>query len=105
MRVVDASEGTNVPTEWEILERDHKVYIALLHAVARSKSLPQDCIDHLRIQSIVNTLNPRNRLPMGASYWSSIGHLDPEVPETLTYKIRDGIWSIVEVDIKLFLGS
>ncbi|KAL0397851.1 UNVERIFIED_CONTAM: F-box protein [Sesamum calycinum] len=74
--VVIASEGTvnsieektNNAMEWEILERDHKVYAALLQALTRSKVSPKDCIanaisasstDNYPDESVVNTLNPR----------------------------------------------
>lgn len=101
-------------TEWEIPERDHKAYIGLLRAVARSNAFLKDCIesaisasstDNPLNESIINTLNPRDRLSNGASYWSSKGQLDPQVPETLAYKIKDGIWSIVEVDVQPFEGN
>ncbi|KAL0425945.1 UNVERIFIED_CONTAM: F-box protein [Sesamum radiatum] len=97
--------------EWEILERDHKVYAALLQALTRSKVSPKDCIanaisasstDNYPDESVVNTLNPRDRFIRRASYWSSKGQSNPEVPEMLIYKLRAGIWVITEIDIQPF---
>ncbi|KAK4418691.1 F-box protein [Sesamum alatum] len=117
--VVIASEGTMNPIaektnnvmEREILERDHKVYAALLQALTRSKVTPKDCIanaisasstDNYPDESVVNTLNPRDRFIRRASYWSSKGQSNPEVPEMLIYKLRAGLWVITEIDIQPF---
>lgn len=117
--VVIASEGTinsieektHNAMEREILERDHKVYAALLQALTRSKVCPKDCIanaisasstDNYPDESVVNTLNPRDRFIRRASYWSSKGQSNPEVPEMLIYKLRAGIWVITEIDIQPF---
>lgn len=112
--IVDASKGANVPTEWEILERDHKVYASLFHALTKSQALPKNCIenaisasstDRYPDESVVNTLNPRDRFIRRASYWSSKGQNDPQVPETLIYKIKAGIWSLSEINIQPFEGN
>lgn len=120
--VVNANEGTMMPSvnvetkpavEWEGLKRDHKVYASLLQAITKSKVSPKDCIanavsasstDNYPDESVVNTLNPRDRFIRRASYWSSKGQSNPEVPETLIYKLRAGIWVITEVDIQPFEG-
>ncbi|KAG8391765.1 hypothetical protein BUALT_Bualt01G0221000 [Buddleja alternifolia] len=115
--IVNTTEGTidsvevesNSTKEWEILERDQKVYSALLQAITTSKVSLKDCIanaisasstDNYPDESVVNTLNPKDRFIRRASYWSSTGQIDPEVPETLIYKLRDGIWVITEIDIQ-----
>ncbi|KAL0428931.1 UNVERIFIED_CONTAM: F-box protein [Sesamum radiatum] len=104
-------DKTNNVMEPEILERDHKVYAALLQALTRSKVSPKDCIanaisasstDNYPDESVVNTLNPRDRFIRRASYWSSKGQSNPEVPEMLIYKLRAGIWVITEIDIQPF---
>ncbi|KAI3444606.1 hypothetical protein Pfo_001271 [Paulownia fortunei] len=117
--IVNASKATmnsiEVETgnamEWEILERDHKVYASLLQALTKSKVSPKDCIanavsasstDNFPDESIVNTLNPRDRFIRRASYWSSKGQSNPAVPETLIYALRTGIWVITEIDIQPF---
>ncbi|KAH6789502.1 F-box family protein [Perilla frutescens var. frutescens] len=119
VRVVNATEGTRnsvevetkCAVEREVLERDHKVYASLLQAITKSKVSPKDCIanavsasstDNYPDESVVNTLNPRDRFIRRASYWSSKGQSNPEVPETLIYKVRAGIWVITEIDIHPF---
>lgn len=95
------------------LKRDHNVYASLLQAIRKSKVSPKDCIanavsasstDNYPDESVVNTLNPRDRFIRRASYWSSKGQSNPEVPETLIYKLRAGIWVITEIDIQPFEG-
>ncbi|PIN16220.1 hypothetical protein CDL12_11130 [Handroanthus impetiginosus] len=115
--IVNPNDGTvesienNSTVQWEILERIQKVYASLLQAITKSKVSPKDCIayaisasstDNYPEESIVNTLNPRDRFIMRASYWSSKGQSDPEVPETLIYKLRASIWVITEIDIQPF---
>ncbi|KAK4397319.1 F-box protein [Sesamum angolense] len=98
--------------EMEGLEREHHVYASLLQALYRSEVSPRDCManaisasstDHDPNESIVNTLSPWSRSQWGiASYWSSKGHSDPDVPETLTYRLKAGISIVTEIDIQPF---
>ncbi|CAA3000508.1 Hypothetical predicted protein [Olea europaea subsp. europaea] len=106
-----ADYESNNAMEWEILGRDHKVYASLLQALKKSNLSPKDCIedaiwasstDNYPDESVVNTLNPRDRFIRTASYWSSEGQSDPYIPETLMYKLRDGIWLVTEIDIQPF---
>ncbi|KAL2485377.1 F-box protein [Abeliophyllum distichum] len=101
----------NGDMEWKILERDHKVYASLCQALTKSNLSPMDCIENAiwassthnyPDESVVNTLNPKDRFFGRASYWSSTGQNDPDVPETLIYKLRDGIWLVTEIDIQPF---
>lgn len=120
--VVNATEGStnsvevegNSSVEWAVLERDHKVYASLLQAILKSKVSPKDCIanavsasstDNYPDESVVNTLNPRDRFIRRASYWSSEGQSNPDVPEMLVYKLSSGIWVITEIDIQPFEGN
>ncbi|KAL7121265.1 hypothetical protein ACP275_02G172400 [Erythranthe tilingii] len=112
--VSDASESENIsvdPTEQNILERNQKVYISLIHALTKSKVSAKDCIedavsasstDNYPDESVVNTLTPRDIFVRRPSYWSSKGQSNPEVPETLIYKLQDGIWVITEINIQPF---
>ncbi|KAL7158636.1 hypothetical protein ABFS83_02G157400 [Erythranthe nasuta] len=112
--VSDASESENIsvdPTAQNILERNHKVYISLMHALTKSKVSAKDCIedavsasstDNYPDESVVNTLTPRDIFFRRPSYWSSKGQSSPEVPETLIYKLQDGIWVITEINIQPF---
>ncbi|XP_075477574.1 F-box protein At4g00755-like isoform X2 [Primulina tabacum] len=104
-------EEMNDAMEWKILERDHQAYASLHQALTKSNVSPKDCIsnaisasstDNYPDESVVNTLNPRDRFIRRASYWSSKGQSNPAVPESLIYKLRDGIWVITEIDIQPF---
>ncbi|GER57465.1 F-box family protein [Striga asiatica] len=95
----------------DFLERQHKIYASLHRTITKAKVPPRDCIetavsasstDRMPDESILNTLNPRDRFIRTASYWSSKGQSDPSVPETLVYKLKSGIWVITEVDIQPF---
>lgn len=106
---VDAEMNNSM--EWKILERDHQAYASLHQALTKSNVSPKDCIsnavsasstDNYPDESVVNTLNPRDRFIRRASYWSSKGQSNPDAPETLMYKLRNGIWVITEVDIQPF---
>ncbi|XP_051122681.1 F-box protein At4g00755-like [Andrographis paniculata] len=117
--IVKGGEGAETSSEAEtnngnntsVPEKEHKVYASLLQALTKSKVSPRDCIatavsasstDNYPDESIVNTLNPRDRFIRRASYWSSKGHSDPEVPESLIYKLRAGLWVLTEIDIQPF---
>ncbi|XP_073125637.1 F-box protein At4g00755-like isoform X2 [Henckelia pumila] len=117
--VIDAGEESidSVEAEmsdamkWKILERDHHAYASLHQALTKSNVSSKDCIsnaisasstDNYPDESVVNTLNPRDRFIRRASYWSSKGQSDPAASETLIYKLRDGIWVITEIDIQPF---
>ena len=53
----------------------------------------------------MNTLDPRDRFALRASYWSSKGHKDPSVPETLIYKLKADFCVITEIYIQPFEGK
>lgn len=106
--------GSSKSMEWEILKRDHKVYAALHQVLTKLKSSPIECIaeafsasstDNYPDESIVNTQDPRDRYSRRASYWSSKGHKDPSVPETLIYKLKADLCVITEIDIRPFEGK
>ncbi|KAL2460732.1 F-box protein [Abeliophyllum distichum] len=103
-------ESSN-PMEWEILERDHKVYASLVRALTESKDNPKDCIacvigasstDREPEESVVNTLFPIDRYMWGGSYWSSKGQSNPDAAETLTYKLSADVCAVTEIDIRPF---
>ncbi|CAA3000513.1 F-box At4g00755-like isoform X5 [Olea europaea subsp. europaea] len=111
MNDATTSSEFNNTSELEILKRDHKVYVILLLALNKSNLSPMDCIetavwvsstDNYPRESVVNTLEPSDRLNRRFSYWSSEGQSDPYIPETLMYKLSDGIWLVTEIDIQPF---
>ena len=110
--MIDTStvESSNI-TKGEYLLRLHRIYLLLarsLNPVTRN-----DCIgvaieasstDNNPLESIENTLEPGDRLYNRASYWSSLGSRDPDVPETLTYGLVSNLCAISEIHIQPFLG-
>lgn len=106
---VDGSSDSDVET----LRRDHRVYASLLQALETLVSSPTDCIeyaigasstDNYPVESITNTLYPRERYLNRASYWSSKGQRNPEVPETLIYRLKADFAVVTEIEIQPFEG-
>ncbi|XP_031261383.1 F-box protein At4g00755 [Pistacia vera] len=58
--------------------------------------------DNYPEESIHNTLEPSDRVARRASYWSSKGHSNPAVPETLIYKLVGDLCVISEINIQPF---
>ncbi|MCD7461169.1 hypothetical protein HAX54_045421 [Datura stramonium] len=113
LRVAERKDVESSNSSWETLKRDHNVYASLLQAIETSNSCPSDCIgnavsasstDHFPDESIVNTLVSRDRYQNIPSYWSSIGHSDPNAQETLIYKLKTDLCVITEINIQPFEG-
>ncbi|KAK3038092.1 hypothetical protein RJ639_031646 [Escallonia herrerae] len=103
--------GSSTRMEWEVLERDHRAYTSLFQAL--KAFAVTDCIadavsasstDRYPDESIVNTLDPREKFLGGYSYWSSKGHSDPDVPESLIYRLNASFCIITEINIRPFLA-
>ncbi|XP_011091631.1 F-box protein At4g00755 [Sesamum indicum] len=99
------------PANWEALKRDHKIYSFLLQPLAKPIISPKDCLgfpigasstDHDLAENVINTLTPIDRYPGGASYWSSKGEKDPNVPENILYRLNTSISIVTEVHIRPF---
>ncbi|KAF8780391.1 hypothetical protein HU200_001504 [Digitaria exilis] len=93
--------------------RDHLVYSNLGGALA-SANPSMDCIirsigasttDNFPEETIDNTREPRDRVNHRPSYWSSGGHDDPDVPESLIYKLSSDLCIIDELRIQPFQES
>ncbi|XP_021613321.1 F-box protein At4g00755 isoform X2 [Manihot esculenta] len=104
-----SEDGCSKSVEWETLEREHRVY-AFLARGCTSFAL-RECIadaisasstDNYPEESIHNTLEPRDRVAWGASYWSSKGQSDSASCEMLTYKLVADICVINEISIRPF---
>jgi len=96
-------------TEWEHLKRDHRVYAFLARGL--TPYISKDCIsdpisasstDNYPDESIRNTLEPADRIGSKASYWSSKGESDPNVPEILTYKLVAQLCVVTEIQVQPF---
>lgn len=113
LRVAERKDESS-NSSWEALKRDHIVYASLLQDIETSNLCPSDCMGHAvgasstdryPFESIVNTLAPSNRYGISPSYWSSIGHSDPNAPETLIYKLKADLCCITEINIQPFEGD
>ncbi|XP_020589992.1 F-box protein At4g00755-like [Phalaenopsis equestris] len=115
-RVVEACSalileaGSSSCEEWKNLEREHRVYSYLGHSIA-SVIKKRDCIfkairasstDNFPAERIDHTLVPSNQVDRRPSYWSSEGRSDPEVPETLTYRLCSKLCVVNEIIIQPF---
>lgn len=88
---------------------EHRAYASLFQALT---SFPQTyCIadpvsasstDNYPEESIMNTLDPRDKILHRDSYWSSKGSDDPETPETLIYNLAASFCVITEINLHPF---
>ena len=60
--------------------------------------------DNYPEESIANTLEPKEIVSRRASYWSSTGQRNPDVPETLIYKLTSDFCVITEISVQPFQG-
>lgn len=97
--------------DWERLKRDNRVYA--FFAQGLTPLIKKGCItepisasstDNYPDESIQNTLEPEDRIESGASYWSSKGETDPNVPEILTYKLVAQLCVVTEIQVQPFQG-
>ncbi|KAJ0265217.1 F-box protein [Hirschfeldia incana] len=58
--------------------------------------------DRFPAESIFNTLDERDRVGRTPSYWSSAGHHNPSVPETLLYHLKADLCLITQLSIHPF---
>ncbi|KAK7845691.1 f-box protein [Quercus suber] len=95
--------------EWERLRRDNRVYAFIAQGL--TPWIKEDCIiepisasstDNYPDESIQNTLEPKDRIELRASYWSSKGESDPNVPEILTYKLVAQLCVVTEIQVQPF---
>ncbi|KAI3960561.1 hypothetical protein MKW92_042245 [Papaver armeniacum] len=108
--IIEPSEvETTGSVEVEKLKKNHQIYALLARGLA--PSLTKDCIfeaisasstDHYPEEMIHLTLEPTDRVYGRPSYWSSLGESNPEVPETLTYKLVSKLCFITEINIQPF---
>ncbi|XP_058086410.1 F-box protein At4g00755-like isoform X2 [Magnolia sinica] len=116
-RVIEVSNSTEPievsssnALEWESLEREHRIYAGLAHSIMSSdtnkacidKWISASSTDNYPEESIENTLIPNEKVDGRPSYWSSEGEKDPEVPETLTYRLISNLCVVSEVNIQPF---
>lgn len=116
-RVVDVSirqeKGADVGCsrfiEWEHLKKEHKVFVSLARGLTSSEvgeclsdAIGASSTDNYPEEGVHNTLESRDRIGRRASYWSSSGQSNLEVPERLTYKLISECCIITEINIQPF---
>ncbi|GAV85590.1 F-box-like domain-containing protein [Cephalotus follicularis] len=101
--------GSSKSMEWETSLREHRVYSFLARGFTsfavrdcNRKGICASSTDNYPAESIHNTLEPRDRIDRRASYWSSKGQSNPQVPETLVYKLTGDLCAITEINIQPF---
>ncbi|XP_076950244.1 F-box protein At4g00755-like [Bidens hawaiensis] len=107
-RVVKPSHDNLEPSH-DLGELEHRAYASLFRALT---AFPQTyCIadpvsasstDNYPQESIMNTLDPRDKILHRYSYWSSKGSDDPEAPETLIYNVTAKFCVITEINLHPF---
>ncbi|KAK9994432.1 hypothetical protein SO802_024135 [Lithocarpus litseifolius] len=94
---------------WERLKRDNRVYAFFARGL--TPLIKKDCIiepisasstDNYPDESIRNTLEPLDKIGFIASYWSSKGESDPNIPEILTYKLVAQLCVVTEIQVQPF---
>ncbi|KAI3944162.1 hypothetical protein MKW92_015014 [Papaver armeniacum] len=101
-------EKSTADMEVEKLNKNHRVYAFLAKGLASSvgncisEAICASSTDNYPDESILNTLEPRDRISGKACYWSSEGESDQGVPETLTYKLASKLCFIHEINIQPF---
>ncbi|CAO2189244.1 unnamed protein product [Urochloa humidicola] len=107
----DAGSTAAAATAWELYKIEQRGYMRLAHALLSSHTrtscidgcLGASSTDIFPVESIQNTLEPRDRLGIWPpSYWSSGGQDDPGVPEFLVYKLCSDLCLIDEIRIQPF---
>ncbi|MCD7461173.1 hypothetical protein HAX54_045425 [Datura stramonium] len=95
-------------SSWDTLKREHSVYASLLEDTEKSNFCPiSNCIRYAVSASSTNHYLARRDI-YGSSippFWSSIGHSDPNAPETLIYKLIADLCVITEIQIQPLKGK
>ncbi|KAH9328550.1 hypothetical protein KI387_000658, partial [Taxus chinensis] len=97
-------------TEWQNPERENRIYTQLARDLM-APPIESSCIqqpisasstDNYPDESIMYTLDPQPIEDDRPSYWSSEGESNPDVPETLTYRLTSRLCVVHEVKIRPF---
>ncbi|KAL0712345.1 hypothetical protein Bca4012_019323 [Brassica carinata] len=104
-----SSSSSLMDDDTRVLEREHRVYALLAKGCTSSpiRSCVADAIiasstDNFPAESILNTLDERDRIGGTPSYWSSTGHHKTSVPETLLYQLKGDLCVITELSVQPF---
>lgn len=104
--------GSSSLMDTRLLEKEHRAFALLARGCMSSpiESCIADAIrasstDNYPVESILNTLEKRDRIGRTPSYWSSTGQHKTTVPESLLYKLIGDLCLITEVSIHPFQGT
>lgn len=104
-----ADVGCSNSNEWELLKKEHNIFTSLARGLTSSDvgeclsdAISASSTDNSPEESVHNTLESRDRIGRRASYWSSSGQSDPEVPERLTYNLISDLCVITEISVQPF---
>ncbi|KAJ9556432.1 hypothetical protein OSB04_011046 [Centaurea solstitialis] len=111
--VIEPSHNPNNPSddtsELATRQREHRAYASLFRALTKfplsfciTDAVSASSTDNYPEESMINTLDHRDRIVIRTSYWSSKGQDDPEVPETLIYKLSADLCVITEINVAPF---
>lgn len=108
---VRRNAGSSAGAEFDKLERDHRVYMQLSHGLL-SRYNTKDCIiqhcigasstDRYPEEDMENTLEAADRIGWNGSYWSSRGHRDPALAESLMYRLQTDLCLVDEIKMRPF---
>uniref|UniRef100_A0A0D9VNP2 F-box domain-containing protein n=1 Tax=Leersia perrieri TaxID=77586 RepID=A0A0D9VNP2_9ORYZ len=96
--------------ELKARERDYRIYSCLSGALVSTKPstgcilhcIAASSTDYFPDETIENTLVPHDRVKHRPSYWSSGGQDDPDVPESLIYRLNSDMCIVDEIRLQPF---
>ncbi|KAK9749325.1 hypothetical protein RND81_02G118000 [Saponaria officinalis] len=101
--------GCSRSAELEEFTKEHRVFASLARGLTSSgvgeclsEAICASSTDNYPEEGVHNTLEPRDRIGRRASYWSSSGQSNPEVPERLTYKLISDFCVITQINVQPF---
>ncbi|XP_074263260.1 F-box protein At4g00755-like [Silene latifolia] len=104
-----ADIGSSRSAELEQLKKEHRAFASLARGLATldvdeclADALSASSTDNYPEEGIHNTLEPRDQIGDRASYWSSSGQSNPEVPERLTYELFSDFCVVTEINVQPF---
>ncbi|CAH8323972.1 unnamed protein product [Eruca vesicaria subsp. sativa] len=103
------SSSSSLMDETKLPEREHMAFTFLAKGCTSSpirsciaEAIIASSTDNFPEESILETLDERYKIRGTPSYWSSSGHHNTSVPETLLYKLKGDLCVVTEFSIHPF---